>query len=67
MKKRKERDYSIEIDEALKQYEEYKPYITKDIDWICGRIDWCWKFRKITREQMEEFAERAIQILNNSL
>lgn len=52
-----------EIDEALQSYENYKPYHIHDIDWISNRISWCWKWRKITKEQMEELCERAIKIL----
>ena len=56
---RKERDYYAEIDKALKSHEEFKPCRDKSMEWVADRIDWCWKFRKITREQMEELADRA--------
>lgn len=59
------KNYYKEIDKALKEYEEYKPYYTKSIDWICNRIDWCWHFKKITKEQMEELADRATEVLKN--
>lgn len=62
--KKEKRNYYKEIDDALKLYEEFKPYHTKDIDWICNRIDWCWKFRHITKEQMEELVDRACKILD---
>lgn len=61
------KDYYVEIDTALKSYEEFKPYHTKHIEWITDRIDWCWKFRHITREQMEELADRACKILDKSI
>lgn len=54
--------YYKEIDEAIKSYENYKPYHTRNIDWICNRIDWCWKWRKITKVQMEELCDRVIAI-----
>ena len=57
------KDYYSEIDKVLKEYEEYKPYHTKNIDWACNRIDWAWKWRKISKTQMEELADRATQIL----
>jgi hypothetical protein len=57
------KNYYKEIDEELKRYEEYKPWHTKSIDWICNRIDWCWKWRKITKNQMEELADRVTAIL----
>lgn len=52
-----------EIDEALQSYENYKPYHIRDIEWISNRISWCWKWRKITKEQMEELCDRAIKAL----
>ena len=57
------KDYYNQIDKALKSYEECKPYHTRTIDWICSRIDWCWKFRKITEQQMAELADRAVDVL----
>ena len=62
-KEKKQRKYYQEIDMALKDYEEYKPWHDKNIDWICNRIDWCWKFRHITKEQMEELADRCCKVL----
>ena len=63
MKKEKRNCYK-EMEDALNLYEEFKPYHTKDIDWICNRIDQCWKFRHITKKQMEELANRACKILD---
>ena len=57
------KDYGREIDKAIQSYEEYKPYHTHTIDWITDRIDWCWQFRKISKEQMEEFAGRIIEVM----
>ena len=59
----KQRDYYKEIDEALISYENNKPYHTRNIDWICNRIDWCWKFKHITEKQIEELANRACKVL----
>ena len=56
-----------EIDTALKSYEEFKPYHFRKIEWITDRIYWCWKWKKITREQMEELTMRAINILEGNL
>lgn len=52
-----------EIDKALQSYENYKPYHTRNIEWISNRISWCWKWRKITKGQMEELCDRVIKIL----
>ena len=62
--KKEKRNYYNEIDEALKTYEDFKLWHTKDIDWICNRIDWCWKFHHITKEQMEELVDRVCKILD---
>ena len=52
-----------EIDKALQSYENYKSYHTRNIEWISNRISWCWKWRKITKEQMEELYDRVIKVL----
>lgn len=52
-----------EIDKALLSYENYKPYHTRKIEWISNRICWCWKWKKITKEQMEELCDRVIKVL----
>ena len=28
------------------------------LDWCAHRVDWAWKWRKISREEMEELANR---------
>ena len=58
------KDYYKEIDNAIKEYEDYKPYTRHGIDWITNRIDWCWKFRKITESQMEELANRITDVMD---
>ena len=55
--------YYTQINDALASYENHKPYHTKTMDWICDRIDWAWKWRKITEQQMVELAGRATKIL----
>lgn len=57
-------DYYNEIDTVLTEYENYKIWHTKSIEWAANRIDWCWKWKKITKEQMEELADRATAIFN---
>ena len=63
--KKQNRNYYEEINQALLSYENYKPWHDKSMDWICGRIDWCWKFRHITREQMSELCDRCCTIFQN--
>ena len=60
-------NYYKELDEALKSYEEYKRWHEKSFDWICDRIDWCWKWRKITEEQMEELTGRVVKYLKKEI
>ena len=58
----KERDWYSFIDEILKSYENYCPTHPKSMEYAANHIDWCWKWRKITKEQMEELADRATTI-----
>ena len=65
-KQHKEMDYAAQINKAIRQYEDcedYRPYKQYSIDWICNRIDWCWKFRKITKQQMNQFCDRVCEIM----
>lgn len=39
-------------------------YAEFSIDYICSQIDWLWKFRYITEEEMESLVNRAIEIMN---
>jgi hypothetical protein len=56
------RNYYAEIDKVVSEYEQNKPWHTRDINWAANRVDWCWKWRKITKEQMEELADRITTI-----
>lgn len=62
MKNYTKKDYYKEIDKALKSYEENKPWHLQDMSWISDRIDWCWKWKKITKEQKDELCERTISL-----
>ena len=55
--------YYQQIDKALLSYENHKPYHDKTMDWICDHIDWAWKWRKISENEMVELASRATEIL----
>lgn len=57
------KNYYQEIDKVLKEYETCKSYHMLDLEWACNRIDWCWKFKKITESEMDELTSRAIAIL----
>ena len=45
------------IDRALKQHENHK-YAERSLDSIADYINWAWKWRKITKAEMEETADR---------
>ena len=57
------KNFYFEIDKALREYENYKPYKQHTTEWICNRIDWCWYWKKITEEQMNELVDRIIAIM----
>ena len=54
------------IDKALKQHENYK-YCERSLESIANYIDWAWKWRKITREEMENAADRICKLLDEEL
>lgn len=51
------------IEKAIQEYEKFRPFPQYTTEWICNRIDWAWKWKKITKEQMEDFADRMCVIL----
>lgn len=59
------KNYYSEINQALQSYENFKPYHTYNIDWICNRIDWCWKWKKITEDEMKELTNRVCEVMDN--
>lgn len=54
------------IDRALKQHENHK-YCERSLDSIADYIDWAWKWRKITREEMEDAADRVVALLEGKI
>lgn len=55
-------DYYKQIDEGLKRYEAGLPP-TLLIEWLGERIDWCYRWKHITKSQMEELCDRVVRIL----
>lgn len=51
------KDFYSEINRSLTAIENGK-YSQHSLDWCADRVDWCWKWKKITRSQMEELADR---------
>lgn len=60
-------DYYKELDIALQSYEFHKPYHTMKIDRVADKIVWCWKWKKITKEQMEELSDRATKVFEEGV
>lgn len=56
-------DWYTKLNKALESYENHKSWHDKSIEWICDRIDWCYKWKKITEDQMEELTKRVIQVI----
>jgi hypothetical protein len=59
--------YYNEINKVVTEYENGKSYHVRNIDWAADRVVWCWKWRKISKEQMEELADRITAIFDNDL
>lgn len=59
------KNYYSEINQALQSYENFKPYHIYSIEWICNRIDWCWKWKKITKDEMEELTDRICEVMEH--
>lgn len=59
-------NYYDEINDELSRLEMCK-YAPKGIHWVTNRISWCWKFRHITRVQMESLCDRAIAVMEGGL
>ena len=51
------------ISKVIEEYECFNPFPSKTIDWICDRIDWAWKWKRITEEQMEELTDRITEVM----
>lgn len=63
--KKTKKDYYGRINEAILSYETHKPYHELDYAWICDRIDWCWRFRHITEQQMIELCDRIVAVMDS--
>jgi len=54
------------INKWLKQHENYK-YTERPLDQIADYINWAWKWHKITREEMENAADRVCALYDRQL
>lgn len=61
----KKKDFYEEINKALLEHEEHlsRGWYTKSVEWICNRIDWCYHWKKITEEQMNELVDRVMVVM----
>ncbi len=49
------------IDRALTQHEKHR-YYERSLESIANYIDWAWKFRKISRSEMESAVDRICKL-----
>ena len=54
------------IDRALRQHEK-RGYAERSLDSLADYINWAWKWQKITREQMENAADRVCALYDAAL
>lgn len=54
------------IDRAITQHEHGK-YCERSLDSIADYIDWAWKWRKITQEEMENAADRIVALYESKV
>lgn len=59
--------YYDQIDKAIKSYEQFMPCHSMGADKICDKIDWCWKWRKISQDQMHNLVDRIVYLMDNNL
>lgn len=59
--------YYDQIDKAISSYEQFRSYHPLGPDRICDKIDWCWKWRKISEKQMHSLVDRIVYLMDNSL
>lgn len=54
------------IDRVLRQHEKHG-YAERSLDGLADYINWAWKWRKITREEMESAADRVCALYDVEL
>lgn len=59
--------YYDQIDKAIKSYEQFRSFHSMSHDKICDKIDWCWKWRKISETQMHNLVDRIVYLMDNNL
>lgn len=59
----KSKDYFNKINKAILEYENYRPCKQHTIQYITDYIVWAYKFKHITKKEMEGFCDRMIKII----
>ena len=59
--------YYDQIDKAISSYEQFRSYHSISPYKICDKIDWCWKWRKISENQMHNLVDRIVYLMDNNL
>ena len=56
-----EKDYYAQLDRWVSQYET-KGNGDQKLSSISDKISWCWKWKKITKQQVDELCDRMLEI-----
>ena len=56
-----EKDYYAQLDRWVSQYET-KGNGDQKLSVISDKISWCWKWKKITKQQVDELCDRMLEI-----
>lgn len=59
---KKQKDYYSQIDSWLRQYE-CKGCGDQKLSRISDKISWCWKWKKLTKSQVDELCNRFVEVL----
>lgn len=59
------KNYCKEIDSAIKEYEDGKPYKTHRLEWVAERVEWCYRWKHITHKEMSNFCDRITYLFDN--
>lgn len=63
----KQKNFYQELDKRIQDYEKGPTNRSADLYQIAYKIDWCWKFKKITEKQMNELCDRVTNIFENKI
>lgn len=62
------KDFYAELDNKINAWEKFLPSRhIYDLNAIADKIAWCYKFRKITHEQMEDLCSRLTKLFDEKV